>query len=89
MARTLEVSSGATQVELSEEVRDVLMSCLELLEVYLGATCEQGCECILHELDRLLEAGAESARAYAEPKVIGLKERVGFVLPRGSVPVTV
>lgn len=33
------------------------------------------------ELDRLLAVGAEQARAYAEPKVSGLKDRVGFVLP--------
>ena len=39
------------------------------------------------ELDRLLETGAEHARALAEPKVAALKERVGFVLPRNA-PVT-
>jgi tryptophanyl-tRNA synthetase len=33
-------------------------------------------------LDHLLEVGADQARAYAEPKVLGLKERMGFVLPR-------
>lgn len=37
------------------------------------------------ELDRLLETGAEAARAVAEPTVARLKERVGFVLPRSGV----
>ncbi len=34
------------------------------------------------ELDRLLERGAEQARAVAEPKLDEVKRRVGFVLPR-------
>jgi tryptophanyl-tRNA synthetase len=33
------------------------------------------------ELDRILNIGAEQARAVAEPKVIQIKERMGFVLP--------
>ncbi|MSQ23715.1 MAG: tryptophan--tRNA ligase [Chloroflexi bacterium] len=36
------------------------------------------------DLDRLLATGAAQARALAEPKVLGLKERVGFVLPTTS-----
>ncbi len=34
------------------------------------------------ELDRLLERGADQARAVAEPKLDEVKRRVGFVLPR-------
>ncbi|MEO1083428.1 MAG: tryptophan--tRNA ligase [Acidobacteriota bacterium] len=33
------------------------------------------------ELDRLLEVGAEAARAQAEPKLVGVKEKMGFSVP--------
>lgn len=33
------------------------------------------------ELDRILAIGAEQARAVAEPKLVEVKERMGFVLP--------
>ncbi len=33
------------------------------------------------ELDRILAIGAEQARAVAEPKILQVKERMGFVLP--------
>ena len=36
------------------------------------------------ELDRLLERGADAARAHAQPKVDGMKELMGLVLPAKS-----
>lgn len=37
------------------------------------------------ELDRILGRGAEQAKAVADPKLREMKERIGLVLPQGSV----
>jgi tryptophanyl-tRNA synthetase len=41
------------------------------------------------EIDRLLTVGAERARAVATPKLVGMKERVGFLMPVGATAQTV
>ncbi len=33
------------------------------------------------ELDRLMAIGADRARAVAEPKVVEMKEKMGFIVP--------
>ena len=38
------------------------------------------------ELDRLLEIGAQRARAVAEPKLVQIKERMGFGVPDALLP---
>lgn len=66
--------------ELKKAVTEIVVESLRpIREGYEQLMREPG------ELDRLLETGAEQARALAEPKVLGLKERVGLVLPRAAI----
>jgi tryptophanyl-tRNA synthetase len=62
---------------LKNEVTEVVIESLRpIREGYQRLLADEA------ELDRILTIGAEQARAVAEPKVIQIKERMGFVLPQ-------
>lgn len=72
--------AGRGYGDLKKAVAEVVIESLRpLRERYMQLMKEP------RELDELLAIGAEQARAYAEPKVLELKERVGFVLPKAQV----
>jgi tryptophanyl-tRNA synthetase len=65
--------------DLKKEVAEVVIEALRpIRERYYQLIADPA------ELDRILELGAERARAVAEPKVQEIKQKVGFTLPVSS-----
>ena len=68
--------AGKGYAVLKREVAELVIEALRPVRERYQTLVANGAE-----LDAILEEGAESARSVAEPKIQGIKRKVGFFMP--------